>query len=67
MRLTVQNQKTFVSTGGRAFDAKGEVLLFIHGSGQSHLSWVLQGRFFANRAVLSKWRTGVPIYWLRQA
>ncbi len=49
MKLTVQNQKTFASTGGRAFDAKGEVLLFIHGSGQSHLSWVLQGRFFANR------------------
>ncbi len=49
MRLTVQNQNTFVSTGGRAFAPEGDVLLFIHGSGQSHLSWVLQGRFFANR------------------
>lgn len=49
MRLTVQNQNTFASTGGRAFDPKGQALLFIHGSGQSHLSWVLQGRYFANR------------------
>ena len=30
-------------------DPKGKVLLFVHGSGQSHLSWTLQGRFFANR------------------
>lgn len=27
----------------------GQVLLFIHGSGQNHLSWILQGRFLANR------------------
>ena len=49
MRLTVNNEETFVSTGGKPFDASGTVLLFIHGSGQSHLSWVLQARFFANR------------------
>lgn len=49
MRLNVRGCETFVSTGGRAFDPQGEVLLFIHGSGQNHLGWVLQGRFFANR------------------
>ena len=49
MRLDVNGSETFVSTGGRPFDPNGEVLLFIHGSGQSHLSWTLQGRFFANR------------------
>ena len=49
MRIEVSNAETFVSTGGRAFDPQGEVLLFIHGSGQTHLSWVLQGRYFANR------------------
>ena len=49
MELEVSQQKTFVSTGGRDFDPRGKVLLFIHGSGQSHLSWLLQGRFFANR------------------
>lgn len=49
MRIEVDGNDTFVSTGGRSFDPSGEVLLFIHGSGQSHLSWILQGRFFANR------------------
>ncbi len=49
MKVTVRGQETFVSTGGREFDPMGNVLLFIHGSGQSHLSYMLQGRFFANR------------------
>ena len=53
MRIEAGGYDTFVSTGGREFDPGGAggqpPLLFIHGSGQSHLSWVLQGRFFANR------------------
>ncbi len=49
MKVMVRGQETFISTGGRAFDASGNVLLFLHGSGQSHLSFMLQGRFFANR------------------
>ncbi len=49
MYVTVHDQKTFVSTGGRAFDPDAPVLLLIHGSGQSHLTWLLQARFFANR------------------
>jgi len=49
MKLTLRGQEVFVSTGGRAFDPKQNVLMFIHGSGQSHLSFMLQGRFFANR------------------
>ena len=49
MRITVNGHETFISTGGREFDPTGQVLLFIHGSGQSHLSWILQARFFANR------------------
>ncbi|MEO0487707.1 MAG: alpha/beta hydrolase [Pseudomonadota bacterium] len=39
----------FASTGGRAFDPKGDVVLFIHGSGQNHLGYMLQHRFLANR------------------
>jgi pimeloyl-ACP methyl ester carboxylesterase len=49
MKTLINGVETFISTGGREFDPKGKVLLFIHGSGQSHLSFVLQGRFFANR------------------
>ncbi len=56
MKLMVRGQDTFVSTGGRGFDPKGNVLLFLHGSGQSHLSFMLQGRYFANRG----WQVLVP-------
>jgi len=56
MRLTIRGQEVFISTGGRAFDAKDKVLVFLHGSGQSHLSFMLQGRFFANRG----WAVLVP-------
>jgi pimeloyl-ACP methyl ester carboxylesterase len=49
MKIKVRDTEVFVSTGARPFDAKGDVLLFIHGSGQSHLTWMLQSRYFANR------------------
>lgn len=49
MKLTVHATETFASTGGRDFDAKGNVVLFIHGSGQNHLGYMLQHRFLANR------------------
>lgn len=49
MRVTYQDNTCFISTGGRDFDPNGPVLLFIHGSGQSHLTFMQQGRFFANR------------------
>ena len=49
MRVAYQNADIFISTGGKAFEADQEVLLFIHGSGQSHLTFLQQGRFFANR------------------
>lgn len=56
MKLVVRGAGTFASTGGRDFDPDGNVLFFIHGSGQSHLSFVLQGRFLANRG----WQVLVP-------
>lgn len=49
MKIDVNGHRTFVSTGGRDFAPTGDPIWFIHGSGQSHLSFMLQGRFFANR------------------
>ena len=49
MRLLVNDTPTFASTGGRDFDPAGDVILFIHGSGQNHLGYMLQHRFLANR------------------
>jgi len=49
MKIDVNGATAFASTGGRVFEPNDEPLWFIHGSGQSHLSFMLQGRFFANR------------------
>lgn len=49
MRLTLRDTSIFASTGGREFDPSGTVILFLHGSGQNHLGYMLQHRFFANR------------------
>ena len=60
--MMVRGAEVFASTGGRDFgslagqDGSAPVLCFLHGSGQSHLSWILQGRFFANRG----WRVLAP-------
>ena len=49
MKVRVNKKEVFASTGGRDFDPKGDVILFIHGSGQNHLGYHLQHRFLANR------------------
>ena len=40
MKITLHNTEIFASTGGRSFDAAGNVVMFIHGSGQSHLGFM---------------------------
>ena len=47
MKFTVNNKEVFASTGGRPFDKKKPLIIFIHGSGLSHITWVLQTRYFA--------------------
>ena len=47
MKLELNGQTVYASTGGRDFDASSKVVVLLHGSGQSHLSWVLQGRYLA--------------------
>ena len=47
MKLELDGEIVYASTGGLEFDANGKVVVLIHGSGQSHLSWVLQSRYLA--------------------
>ena len=49
MKHELQGQMIHIATGGLDFDNSKPVLLFLHGSGQSHLTWVLQSRYFAHR------------------
>lgn len=47
MYLTVNGSKTYVATGGKAFDNSLPTVVFLHGSGLDHRSWALQTRWFA--------------------
>ena len=47
MQIVIDEHRVFLATGGRAHRQGAQTLIFLHGSGQSHLSWVLQTRYFA--------------------
>lgn len=48
MELTVQGQRSYCYTGGKAFDAKLPTVVFIHGAQHDHSVWILQTRYFAH-------------------
>ena len=47
MKLSVQNDKIFAATGGRALAPELPLVIFLHGSGMDHTVWNLQTRYFA--------------------
>lgn len=47
MEFTVSGAKVHAATGGRRFDAKSRVLIFLHGAGMDHTCWQLPARWFA--------------------
>jgi pimeloyl-ACP methyl ester carboxylesterase len=49
MKHQLLDTQIHIATGGRSFANDGEALVLLHGSGQNHLTWVLQSRYFAYR------------------
>ena len=47
MKFKVNNKEVFASTGGQPMDKNKPLIIFVHGSGLSHITWVLQTRYFA--------------------
>ena len=47
MKRELDDQMIHIATGGRAHIDGAPYVVFLHGSGQSHLTWVLQTRYFA--------------------
>ncbi|MCU0790975.1 MAG: alpha/beta hydrolase [Nitratireductor sp.] len=47
MKLEIGGKEIHVATGGREHEPGRPWIVFLHGSGYSHLSWVLQTRAFA--------------------
>jgi pimeloyl-ACP methyl ester carboxylesterase len=48
MELRVANQSAYAYTGGKAFDPKLPVLVFVHGGELDHSVWILQSRYLAH-------------------
>jgi len=48
MRLRVAQHQAFAYTGGRDFDPRLPVVVFIHGSAQDHSVWALHSRYCAH-------------------
>jgi len=48
MEVSVNGQKAYAYTGGKAFDPKLPTVLFIHGGEQDHSAWGLQSRYLAH-------------------
>ena len=49
MYFEVDGKQVFATTGGKPFDNKKPVVLFLSGSALDHTFWALQSRFFAFR------------------
>ncbi|WP_075996781.1 alpha/beta fold hydrolase [Salaquimonas pukyongi] len=47
MKITLDGDEVHISTGGRAHEAGKPFVVFLHGSGFNHLTWVLQSRALA--------------------
>jgi len=49
MKHDLHGERIHIATGGIDFDPAGRVVVLIHGSGQNHLTWILQARYLAHR------------------
>ena len=47
MHLEINGEKAYASTGGRSHQKGRPWIIFLHGAGHSHLSWIQQVRAFA--------------------
>ncbi len=47
MRISVNQQDTFIATGGKPFNPELPCVVLLHGSGLDHRCWALQARWFA--------------------
>ena len=47
MEVQVNGANVYVATGGKDFTPDLTTVLFLHGSGGDHRTWVLQTRWFA--------------------
>tara|TARA_B100001057_G_scaffold311186_1_gene311226 strand:+ start:483 stop:1259 length:777 start_codon:yes stop_codon:yes gene_type:complete len=47
--LQIENKSIHISNAGQVFDNKKDTIVFLHGSGLSHIVWSLAEQFFSNK------------------
>ncbi len=47
MKISLRDQNIHLATGGKTHQPDAPYVMFLHGSGQNHLTWILQSRYFA--------------------
>ena len=49
MIITIQNKSVHASDAGQGIDNSKDTIVFLHGSGLSHIVWSLTEQFFSNK------------------
>ncbi|GIR65890.1 MAG: hypothetical protein CM15mP70_09970 [Pelagibacteraceae bacterium] len=52
MKLKVNGKEAYFTTSGREIDKDQPTIVFVHGSGLTHVTWVLQTRYFAFHGII---------------
>jgi pimeloyl-ACP methyl ester carboxylesterase len=47
--IKIKNKNTYVSDSGQGIDSSKDTIVFLHGSGLSHIVWSLTEQFFSNK------------------
>ena len=50
MIFQLQNKNVYASDAGQVIDSKKDTIIFLHGSGLSHIVWSLVEQFFSNKS-----------------
>ena len=48
MNIEIENKNIFASDNGKGIDKNKDTIIFLHGSGLSHIVWSLSEQFFSN-------------------
>ena len=49
MKITIQNKSVYASDAGQGIENSKDTIIFLHGSGLSHIVWSLLEQFFSNK------------------
>ena len=64
MIFQIENKNVHASDAGQGIDSKKDTIIFLHGSGLSHIVWSLAEQFFSNLILLIHFITNQQFFQL---